>query len=347
MRILVDVKHPADVLLLAAVRRALLERGDEVIVTSRPKDETEALLEAMSIPHTCLAPIRSGVAGMALELAIRARRMYRLVSRRPPDCLIARAGITVGMVGRALGRPSITIDDTETATLQVRLFTPLADAIWTGLGYGRTFGGKQVCADSLTQLFYTHPARFTPDPGALRACGVDPARPYVVVRVNSWRALHDIGVHAASDRELADLVRALEPIGRPIVSSERPLPESMRPYASPVPVARMLDLLACARLYVGEGASMAAEAGCLGVPAVLVNPLSRRGYLDFLGQRFGHVATIRTPEEALAAAKGLISRPAAESPAALRSRIAAELADPLPSLLTLVDRLVRRRLQGG
>jgi predicted glycosyltransferase len=115
---------------------------------------------------------------------------------------------------------------------------------------------------------------------------LDPAEPYVVFRLSAWEALHDFGQRHLSHGQIASLVLALRQHARPVVTAESRMPEDLLPFASRVPVEHSLDLLAFAALYVGEGGSMAAEAACLGTPAIFMSPV-RCGYIRLLQRRYG------------------------------------------------------------
>lgn len=337
MRILFDLKHPAQVRFFVHAVAALRRGGDDVLVTSRHKDETVALLDRIGMPHICLSRMGSGLLGMGAELAGRTCRMLKLARRFRPDVLVARTGITIGLVGKALGIPRVVFDDTEFAWLQRSLSVPLATVVCTGMGYHRRFPGKQREFAAPPQLLYTHPARFAPDPDILRKHGIEPEEPYVVVRVKAWRALHDMGVQQPADDRLSALVRQLRRFGRPVITSERPLPEPLCRFRSPLPVEHALDLLAFARLYVGEGSCMAAEAACLGTPAVFISPVSRRGYLDALEERYGLVKTVTDHDAAARVAGEWLADP--DQPRRfrdVREEMVRECDDPLDFMLNII-----------
>jgi len=248
MKVLFDLKHPAQVHFFKDAIRLLQQQGEEVLVTSRDKDETVGCLDALGIEHLCLSRMGRGLGGMGLELGWRTARMLRIARRFRPDVLVARTGITTGLVGKMLRVPSIMFEDTEFAWLQLGLSAPLATLICTGLGYGRRFPGKELRFNAPPHLAYTHPRRFTPSGDVLRRCGIDPHRPYTVLRVKAWRAIHDRGVEGPRDDEIRRLVDVLCVYGRVIISAERPLRADLRPYLNPVPVQEVLHLFAFARL---------------------------------------------------------------------------------------------------
>jgi predicted glycosyltransferase len=344
MRVLIDLKHPADVLLFRDVAHLLMQRGHRVLLTSRQKDETVDLLDGLGMRHRCISIMGSGVAGMGGELLQRVARLYAVAREFQPDVLAARAGVCVAWVGKLLNLPTVDVEDTEFAWLQIALSTPLASVVCTGLGYRRRFPGKELSFRAPPQLAYTHPSRFRPDPNVLRYRGLDPQEPYILIRLKAWRAMHDLGTEGPQTREVVSLVGQLHDCGRPVISTERPLPAELARYVTSVPPEDGLSLLAFARIYVGEGSSMAAEAACLGTPAVFISPRSRRGYLDAMERLYGHVTTVQAPWQALAVARKWLryGDPQAEG-ADARRRLLADCEDPAPFLADVIERYGMRR----
>ena len=70
------------------------------------------------------------------------------------------------------------------------------------------------------------------------------------------------------------LVARLEKEMRVFISSECSLPPELCDYRANIPPEKLHDLLAFARLYVGEGATTAAECVMLGTPAIYINSLT-------------------------------------------------------------------------
>jgi hypothetical protein len=339
MRVLFDLMHPAQVLFFKDVIGLLRREGHHVLVTARRKDETLELLDQLGIPYVRLSDMHGGLAGMGLELAWRTLRLVQVARRFRPGALVGKAGVSIAAAGRLLGVPSIVFEDTEFASLQIALFAPFATVVCTGMGYGRRFGAREVRYNAPPHLAYTHPRRFQPDAALLRGRGIEPDQPYVVLRLKAWRAIHDRGVRGYAREDLVRLAKCLRPYGRPVVSSEtEPLPE-LADCLSPVPVKDVLHLLAFARLYVGEGSSMAAEAACLGTPAIFLSPASRRGYLDALEARYGHVTTVRTVDEAIGKARDWLATPAMKEKALeARRRLVAECEDPVEFMHGIIRR---------
>ena len=278
MRVLIDIKHPAEANFFRPLLRALRARGDRVLVTAHYKPEVAKILKATGVEHLVLShalPTHAGILATALQ---RTLRMLRLARRFRPQIMLARVGAEIGIVGRLLGIPAISFDENEYARVQLLISTVLAHRVCTGMGYEKALGPKQVRFNALPQLVYTHPAQFTPDPEALRAAGVEPTEPYVVLRLSEWTALHDIGHRGMSDGQALALARALSRHARVLASRPAGLSAALAPYGHSVPADRNLDLLAFARLYVGEGGShggggrLPGHAGRLGEHAELRIP---------------------------------------------------------------------------
>lgn len=310
MRILIDMTHPMHVHFFRHAIRRWREAGHEVRITSRDKDITLALLDEFGLEHTRLGRARRGVAGLALELAERARGLSRVIRDFRPHVAAAEAGtfLVYGCLPHRV--PAVVFSDTEHAALANAITYPLARVVITPRSYRRCAGRRHVRYDGYQALAYTHPNVFTPDPTALVSEGLEPGEPFSIVRLVAWAASHDIGDHGV--RNLREVVETLSAYGRVLLSSEKPLPPDLQPLALRGPRANMLHLQAFARLFFGESATMASECAMLGTPAIFVST-SRRGYIDEQQARYGMVFSFNDPQtgqaQALAQARALLEDP--------------------------------------
>jgi predicted glycosyltransferase len=342
LRVLIDIKHPAEANFFRPLIRALESRGDTVLVTAHYKLETAAVLTALGIRHVRLSTAWPGPAGIVAAVLVRTGRLLGVARRFRPQVMLARVGAEIGMAGRLLGIPAVSFDENEYAGVQLLVSTTFAHHVCTGMGYEKDLGPKQIRFNALPQLVYTHPSQFKPDAQALRAAGIEPTEPYTVLRLSGWTAIHDLGHGRVSEADALELARALSGHGRVIAICSGGLPAALLPYGHPVPPDCALDLLAFARLYVGEGGSMAAEAACLGTPAVWVSTL-RCGYLNILARRYGLVDQVSDLHEARLKAERRLGDPAMRQAAAdARRRLLADSEDGLRFMLSVVDRCARR-----
>lgn len=343
MRILVDITHPMHVHFFRHAIQGWRARGHEVCVTSRDKDVTVDLLDEYGFEHTLIGSARRGIVGLGRELFERARGINRVVREFKPHVATAEAGtfVVYGCLPQRV--PVVVFSDTEHATISNLITYPLAKVVVTPRAYQNSVGAKHLRYNGYEELAYTHPRVFTPDPAALESEGLTPGEPFIIVRLVSWAASHDIGDHGVQN--VRDVIAALEPHGRIILSSEKPLPEDLQLFALRGPRKNMLHLLAFARLFFGESATMCSECAMLGTPAIFLST-SRRGYIDEQQNRYDMVYSFNDAEtgqvEALAKAYELLEDPSTpEQWQVKRTRMLAELIDVSQYITDLVPQYAR------
>lgn len=283
LRILVDVGHPAHVHFFRHPIAEWRRHGHEVRVTSRAKDVTVALLDALGLPHRTLTRVGRGTAGLGREWLRRTFRLRHELRAFRADVVTAIGGGFIAPAGRLAGLPgrravpSVVFTDTEHVATDRVLTQPWATWIVTPDLFLRDYGPNHLRYRGLHELSYLAPGRFRPDPEvageALRRRGRSPDDPFAVVRLVSWNAGHDAGHGGFSDAQRRALVERLSEHVTVFVTSEAELPPDLEPYRLRVPPDRFHALLAEARLAVGEGATVATEAALLGVPALYVSSL--------------------------------------------------------------------------
>lgn len=282
MRVLVTIQHPAHVHFYKHVIDELETEGHDVRVVARENEVAVDLLAHYGIDHAVLAGSADSLAKLAAVQVAYEARLYRHARRVDPDVVTGIGGVAAAHVARLVGAESVVFTDTEHATLINRLAHPVADVVATPACYGRDVGDNHVRYPGYHELAYLHPERFTPDEGVLDGLDVSPADRIAVVRVSSWDSSHDVGAGGFDD--VGDAVARLEDAGaRVFVTSEVPLPDELERCRLPIAPHRIHHLLAQADLFVGEGATMAAESAVLGTPAVYVNSLSM-GYVEDLAE---------------------------------------------------------------
>jgi len=283
----------------------LENNGNEVLIIARDKDVALDLLEYYGITFKRIGRQSSG-AGLAREWMGRYVGVLREARSFNPDVLIGESNPLVAQIGRLMGKRSIVFLDTEHALLQNSLTLPAADVICTPECYPDDLGPGQVTYRGFKELIYLHPRHFSPDPGALEEVGLSRGERFSLVRTVSWSAAHDVG-HGGLGCILTEIVEALEMYGTVLISSEGSLPASCSKYAIKAPPAKIHDIISQADLYLGDGASMAAEAAVLGIPSVFASSLRLR-YLDVLARvyRLAYQVDI---SEAIGTAKVLLDNP--------------------------------------
>lgn len=292
MHFLFDLSHPAHVHFSKYLLQELEAAGHETMVVARDKDVTVELLEGLDIPHTVVG--RAGGGGrlrLASELARRDWHLWRAARTFAPDVIVTRnpAGV---QAARLAGVPGVfDTDDGKAVGIHFRAAAPFADVITTPDCIPDDFGEKHVKYPSYKALAFLHPDRFTPDATVLDDLGVGPGQPYSVVRFVALAASHDRGEEGLTPARKRSLIERLAAQGPVFVSSESPLAADLAAFAVPTPPHRFHDVLAHARVCATDGQSVAAEAACLGVPAVRCSTTSGRiSYLTEIAERYGLVA---------------------------------------------------------
>lgn len=344
MRILVDITHPAHVHFFRHAIHNWTTAGHQVLITSRDKDLTFALLDEFGFEHTRIGHLRRGVAGLGIELIQRAWGLSRVIRRFRPDVATAEAGtfIVYGCLPHRI--PAVVFYDTEHANLANAITFPLARVVITPRAYQKSIGNDHVRYNGYEQLAYTHPSVFTPDPSVLNSEGIRQGESFIIIRMVSWGASHDIGDFGVQN--LREVIETLRPYGRVVLSSEKPLPPDLQPLALQGPRRNMLHLQAFARLFFGESATMASECAMLGTPAIFCST-SRRGYIDEQQNRYDMVYSFNDPNlgqaQALTKAKILLEDP--DTPAKWkmkRQRMLSELINVSEFITEIVPQYARK-----
>jgi len=272
-KILFDINHPAHVHFFKNVIFELKKQNDyAVFVTSTNKEISEELLKLYEIDFINIGYYRNGLIKKFLDFLIVGYRFIRIVRKLKPDLILSVSSARPfgGLVSNA---KTYIFTDTEHATEQIALFKPFATKILTPDCFLKDLGKKQIRYPGFHELAYLHKSRFKPNPAVLYEIGLNENSIFFILRFVSWQATHDIGQKGISLKNKRKLIKMLEPFGKILISSEKPLSKEFEPYRVMVAPSKMHDLLYFANLYVGEGATMASEAAMIGTPAIYVNSL--------------------------------------------------------------------------
>jgi predicted glycosyltransferase len=305
MKILLDIGHPKDVNVFKDVIAELQDKGHEVKVFARAKENTRRMLEDLEIDYH-LCPYYSNIGGKAFGIVVNDFRLYKFASKFRPDIFVSPGSPYSAHVSRLFRKPHIAFPDTEIAGLVMKLTFPFTDKIYTSTSFYVDLGPKQVRFEGYYELAYLHPDHFTPDRTVIEKYGLE--GDYIVLRLSALASHHDIGAHGfsfGSEEELRDFISRLKGHGRVIIFSETdhwPLIEEHKLEIDP---AHLHHILHFAKLYIGEGATMASESAILGVPSIYVSN-TRRGYLDELETKYDLCYTIVDKDEAIAKAEMLL-----------------------------------------
>lgn len=291
MKILVYLGHPAHFHLYKNVIKNLKNDGHEVEVLIKKKENLEQLLQNSGIPyHNILREGRKDTKiGMAFGAIKRFWRELVFCIKEKPD-LLTGTSVENSYVGPLLHIPVVYCgeDDAEVIPLQAKICYPGASVVLTpdSCDDGK-WNGKTTKYPSYHELAYLHPNHFTPSADIVREQGINPDKPYAIMRFVKLKANHDDNIKGINKEVAIRLIELMKPHMDIYITSERALEPELEPYRIKINPIYMHDVMAYASLYIGDSQTMAAEAGVLGVPFVRFNDfVGRIGYLRELEDEY-------------------------------------------------------------
>lgn len=202
--------------------------------------------------------------------------------------------IPVGsLVSKTLNKRSIQLDDTEPASGQIFLFRWSATEIWTPHCYYRNLGSKHKRFKGLYQLAYLDPSVFKHNRSIPNSYGLlDRGKP-ILIRIIKYQAAHDWQYRKETDN-FDKIIKELDKDYEIVLSIEgNEYPKKWDRYIKDFIPSDFHHILAYSKLYIGSGASTAAEAAALGVPSIYTN-YETRGFILWLEKKYGIINSIRT-----------------------------------------------------
>lgn len=308
MRILIDILHPAHVHFFRNFIKEMQKRGHKVLVTARKKDIALDLLDLYKIPYIKLSEIKPGKLNMVCELVSRNLKFIKIAKKFKPDVTMGLMGATIATTNPFLKSKAIVCWDTEHSKFSNFVVYLLASAVVNPSCYeGKVFKlhGLKIKYPGYHELAYLHPNRFKPNPSILKEVGLKKGEKFFIVRFVSWNASHDTGDKGITNK--INFIKELSKYGRVLITSEAKLPKELEQYRIKVPYHKVHDLLAFATLCMGESATMASEAACLGVPAIFIST-SKRGYTNEEEKKYKIVFNFDTQEQGMQKALELIKK---------------------------------------
>lgn len=296
---MIDIGHPKDVNVFKNVIISLNNRGHKVKIVARAKENTKKVLENYGL-FCEFGPYYKNIFLKACGIPINDVWLYNIAKKFEPDIFVSPGSPYSAHVSKAFKKPHIAFIDTEIATLATKLMLPFTERIYTSSSFYVDLGPKQRRFNSYYELAYLSPKYFSPDEKVLKKYGLKKEE-YIIVRLSALASHHDInsrGFSFTNEEELNDYIKKLEKYGTVIISSEKENFSTIKKYQLDFDPKDLHHILYFAKLYIGEGASMASEAAILGIPSIYVSN-TRRGYLNELEERYGLAYSISTKDKAL------------------------------------------------
>ena len=199
--------------------------------------------------------------------------------RNKIDIAVTRTCTFTSVAAKLCGVKHVITGDTEHASHKLMMFSNMVDTVLLPECFNFQLRKDELRFPGNTELYYTHPKRFTPKP-VWDMLGIEPDTRFAIVRFVKWDAWHDtqlVGGFTLDQKR--ELIARLSKHLQVLISSESELPADLEPYRIHIPIERMHDVQAAAALFVGESATMASESVVLGTPAIYIDQVGR-GYTD-------------------------------------------------------------------
>ena len=273
MNVLFVTGHPAQIHNFRIVKQLLEDKGHNVSWAASAKEISFNLLELYGIKATEIKRPEKGIWNKLKTLFGNAYIIYKLMKKDNIDIVVSRVSPFATLAALWLRKPHIALADTEVSGIYDTVFSRLVSVLITSESFNRSLRKDQIKIPANIELFYLHPNHFVPKNYVFDYLGINIGEPYIIMRFVSWSAYHDVNKRGYSEKQKLNAVKTLEKYGKVFISSEGELPNELKPYQIKIPYNLMHDALYHAKLFLGEGASMAAEAAVLGTPAIYLNDI--------------------------------------------------------------------------
>lgn len=301
MRIGVFLGHPAQFHLFKFTAQDLQKKGYEVEFLVKRKDILEKLVKESGIEYTIVRK-HERKSSNKLNLIWEMLKMDFFVSwyiiRKNPHIII---GTYCPIISRLLPVSFIVCneDDERVVPRFAKLAYPAASAILTPLSCDcGKWNDKAIKYAGFQKLAYLHPNRFVPDVKIVEKYLGKDYKPYILMRFAKLNAHHDGGVKGMTDQMAQIIINDTKSTHRVLISSERPLPESLEKFRLRIDPIDVHHLMAYADLYIGDSQSMAVEAAMLGVRNIRFNDfVAKIGVLNELENDYGLTTGISSDKE--------------------------------------------------
>ena len=282
MKILIELVHPAHFYYYKDTIANLKEKGHKVIVAITSKDILEEVVSSAGVDYVniCQKPLKGKYKwGLIYDMIMRDLRMIKLALSNKVD-IISGSSVESTHVGWLLRIPNINIgeDDAHIVPKYTNNIAPFVDVRISPYSCDNgKIEHKSIHFPGFWKLAYLHPNRFVPSRETVEQYGINPDKPYFLLRFSALNAHHDKGIKGINTQIAQHIVDMLSPHGQIYITSERELEPQFEQYRIKINPIDIHHVMSFATLYIGDSQSMAVEASMLGVPALRFN--------DFVGKK--------------------------------------------------------------
>lgn len=290
MNILIDIGHPAHVHYYRNLADELGKKGHKIFWTVKNIKVAKDLLNHYGFKYIVLPKKSDNLIGKIFMQMIFDLIILSVCIRKRINIAIGTS-VSIAHVSRITNVKSFVFDDDddEVQPLVTRYVHPFADVLLSP----DCLRGKRKREDTVYypgyhELAYLHPKVFTPDRTVLKDLGIKEDETYFIMRFNTFKAHHDIGIKGLSLNQKVQLIRILEPYGRVLITTEREIEPELRNYQLILEPSKTHSLMYYSKMFLGDSQTMTSEAAVLGVPSLRCNSFARRiSYLEEQEKKYG------------------------------------------------------------
>lgn len=274
MKVLIDIGHPAHVHLFRNLYFELLEKNHKVILTVKDNlISAKELLDIYKIPFLSIGSKSDNLISKALKQVAYDFKIAKIVYKNEIELGIGTS-INLAHASKISKMKSVVLDDDddEVQPLFTKFAHPFCDTLLSPSALiGHRKKSETIFYAGYHELAYLHPNKFQPDKRVLKEADMQEGEKYFVLRFNSFKAHHDIGIHGLSIENKRKLIELLKPQGKIFITSERELEPEFEEYRINIKPHNIHSFLYYSTMFIGDSQTMTSEAAVLGTPALKCN----------------------------------------------------------------------------
>ncbi|MEI6346984.1 MAG: DUF354 domain-containing protein [Bacteroidota bacterium] len=279
MKILIDINHPAHVHYFKNFIKIMESKGHTFVITNRNSKIINQLLDKYQISHITrnIRPTKKSFFYTAKYLIGIIYACIKASLKEKPEMYVGFGSFPCTFTAFLFRKPVILLDDTEHNNASHSLNKPFQPIVLTPFYYKKELGTTQIYFNAYVEQLYLHSHYYQTKSTVLEELNLIETE-YALVRFIAYDARHDSKVKPISEEFKKQIVLEISKKMKVIVSLESDnADEFYKPYQVFISPEKMHDIIANASFFVTEGATMASEAGILGVPYIYINPLQEVG----------------------------------------------------------------------
>lgn len=301
MKILIEINHPAHFHFLKHAIRIFQKKNYNLLIIVREKDIVRTLIKDFNIQNIYYFKKIDTFFKKVISILTITKDLFKIALKFKPDLFLGWNSIYSGVVSKILRKPFILFEDNEYNWSQLVFRIPFATLILTNSTFPQNFGKRHIYYNSYEELAYLHPNRFKINKELKKKYHIPESKKLLVLRLIAWNSTHDHGHHGLfrSKKDIILFIKKLKDYGIVLLSVEGNNPVLLlNDRFSRIDPNDFLDLLGLADIYIGEGGTIAAEAACLGTPAIYTSTLIR-SYIEELSNKYNLIYISTSKNEVL------------------------------------------------